>query len=54
MEKMNKNEFRVFIKHCFLTKKIPLKPSRGLINIIRTLHQENQQLRSGLVLNEAK
>jgi hypothetical protein len=54
-EKMDKKEFRVLMKHCFLAKKILLKPRLGLINIIWTLHQQNQQLRSGLLnLNEAK
>jgi hypothetical protein len=37
-EKMDKKEFRVLMKHCFLVKKkILLKPSLGLINIIRTV-----------------
>ena len=52
---MDKKKFRVLIKHGFLAKRILCKPSLGLINIIWTLHQENQPLRSGLLsLNEVK
>ena len=55
LKTMDKKEFRVLIKHCFLAKKVLLKPSLGLINIIQTLHQENQSLRSDLLsLNKAK
>ena len=37
-KKMEKREFRVLIKHCFLMKKkIQWKPNNGLITIIRTL-----------------
>jgi hypothetical protein len=54
-EKTDKKEFRVLMKHCFLAKKILLKPRLGLINIIWTLHQRNQPLRSGLLnLNETE
>jgi hypothetical protein len=44
------------MKHCFLAKKNTVEAIRlGLINIIWTLHQQNQLLRSGLLnLNEAK
>jgi hypothetical protein len=41
------------MKHCFLAKKILLKPKLALIKIIWT--QEDQPLRSGLLSkNEAK
>jgi hypothetical protein len=40
-EKMEKKEFCVLMKHCFLAKKkILLKPRLGWINIIWTLHHE--------------
>ena len=48
MKKMEKIEFRVLVKHFFLAKKVEWKPKNGLINIIRTLHQGNQPLKSGL------
>jgi hypothetical protein len=54
-EKMDKKGFRVLMKHCFLAKKILLKPMLGLINIIQTLHQQYHPLRSDWQnSNEAK
>ena len=49
---MEKYEFRMFIKHCFLMAKILCKQSNGLISVIRTLFRRKQRLRGGtLILN---
>ena len=44
---MEKSEFRVLIKHCFLMGKIVFKQSNGLISVIRSLFCRKQQLSSG-------
>lgn len=46
---MHKEEFRLLKKHCFIIKKNTAKPELGLINISRTLHHENQPLKSGFL-----
>ena len=45
---MEKSEFRVLIKHCFLMGNILFKQSNGFIGIIRTLLLEKQRLRGGM------
>jgi hypothetical protein len=47
-EKMDKKEFPVLTKHCFLAKTNTYKPRLDLINFIWTLQQQNQPLRRGL------
>ena len=47
---MEKSEFHVLIKHCFLMgKNILFKQSNGLISVIRTLLCQKQQLRGGML-----
>ena len=49
---MEKSEFRVLIKHCFVMGKILFKPSNGLISVIQTLLRRKLRLRVGrLTLN---
>ena len=45
---MGKKEFQVLIKHCFLMGKILLKQISGLISVMGTLHQGNQQSLTGM------
>ena len=51
---MEKSEFRVLIKHCFLMGKIQFKQSNGLVSFIRTLLRWKQQLRGGTDTNNAE
>ena len=44
---MEKSEFRVLIKHCFLIGKILFKQSNSLISVIRTLLRRKQRLKGG-------
>ena len=51
---MDKKELRVLLKHCFLMRKILLKQSSGLISVMGTLHQGNEQSSTGITnLNAA-
>ena len=46
---IEKSEFLVLIKHCFLMGKILSKQSSGLISVIWTLIHQKQQLRDGML-----
>ena len=46
---MDKKEFRVLIKHCFLMGKNTVEQSSGFMRIIGTLHQGNQQSSTGML-----
>ena len=54
-KKMEKKEFRVLIKYCFLKGKNTVEEKNGLIKSFRGLHQENQQSLIGMLsLNVVK
>ena len=46
---MEKSEFYVLIKHCFLMRKILFKQSNSLISVIWTLLHQKQQLKGGML-----
>ena len=46
---MEKSEFCVLIKHCFLMVKILFKQSNGLIRVIQTLFHQKQWLRGSML-----
>ena len=46
---MEKSEFCMLIKHCFLMRKILFKQNNGLISVIRTLVCRKQRLRGGML-----
>ena len=46
---IEKSEFRVLIKHCFLMGKILIKQSKRLISVIRTLLRQKRLLRGGML-----
>ena len=48
---LEKSEFRVLIKHCFLMGKIIFKKNSGLISVIRTLLRWKQWVRGGYWLS---
>ena len=46
---VEKSEFHVLIKHCFLMEKILFKQTNGLISVIQTLLRQKQQWRDGIL-----
>ena len=46
---MEKSEFRLLIKHCFLMRKILFKQINGQKSVIRTLPRRKQRLRGGML-----
>ena len=51
---MEKSEFHLLIKHCFLMGKILLKQSNGLISVFWTLLHQEQWLNSTVVQENKK
>ena len=49
LKTMEKSEFCVLIKHCFLMGKILFKQTKDLISVIRTLLRRKQKLRGGML-----
>ena len=48
LKTIEKSEFCVLIKHCFLMGGIPFKQSTGIISVIWTLLLQKQRLRGGM------
>ena len=50
---MDKNEFRVLIKHCYLMVKNTVQAQQWLENVIRTVLRRKQRFSGGILISTA-